>query len=313
MPISGVPVVTPAEAFPELSRLRQVVASGRWNEVAAQLRAWMDTDPDAVWPAVDALVSDDGSEPLLARWADAVPDDALLNAVYAHRLVVHAWNIRSHAQAEHVTAGRFAQFHEMLGEAERRLIEVCAIEPSLGHAWAVRLLTARGLELGLSEARRRYDRLAEHNPHHFAAQQQLLQRLCPKWGGTWEQVFDFARSSARAAPAGSPCPALVAIAHFEHWVQLDGRERRHYLGGQLEELREISAGALRGYSTQFVGVTAHTVLAMVFTLAGEKDLAVPHFRTLRYALDPGFWDYLVGPDAEQLGRARRAALEDLTR
>ncbi len=97
-------------AFPVLHQMRRDLDDGKWPEVAARLRGWMQSDPNAVWLAVSALVEDDDREPRLQRWADADPADTLLNAVYAHRLVVHAWNVRSGARAANVTSDQFQEW-----------------------------------------------------------------------------------------------------------------------------------------------------------------------------------------------------------
>lgn len=81
---------------------------------------------------------------------------------------------------------------------------------------AERLSTARGLELGHAEARRRYDQVSRVVPHLYTAQAELLQQLCPKWGGTFAQAHAFAQECAVAAPPGSLSQLVVIEAHLEH-------------------------------------------------------------------------------------------------
>ena len=110
-----------------------------------------------------------------------------------------------------------------------------------------RLITARGLRLGLSEARRRYHRLAEIDPYHLPGQWQYLQQLCPKSGGDWARTHAFARETAEAAPPGSFGPVLVAEAHLEHWLEEHTR-REEWLGGfKKDGERYTTLDGLKGH------------------------------------------------------------------
>ncbi|GAA1897419.1 hypothetical protein [Asanoa iriomotensis] len=72
--------------------------------------------------------------------------------------------------------------------------------------WTARLTTARGLEMGQAEARRRYDRLAALDPHHLPGQRQLLQQLCAKWGWSLEDMHAFATEATSRLSDGAHAP-----------------------------------------------------------------------------------------------------------
>jgi hypothetical protein len=153
--------------------------------------------------------------------------------------------------------------------------------------------------LGQAEARRRYDRGAEHAPHHLTAQSQLLQQLCPKWGGSLEQAYAFARACASAAPPGSSNGKLVADAHAELFFVLDFRAARKYLRQsevqrELQELAErtvLHADVRKGFSW----VAAHNSFAAMFSLAGNHRAAAPHFRALGHLASELPWVYFDEP------------------
>jgi hypothetical protein len=208
----------------------------------------------------------------------------LPRTLLAERYIHIGWTIRSRASAEHVSRDQFEQFHAWLRKAEQRLIEVCAEQPTYAPAWTARLLTARGLQLGQSEARRRYDRLSAHHPHQFRAQSQLLQQLCPKWGGSWEAVHGFAQECVSAAPDGSPAGVLVAEAHVEHGLDLSDVAGTEYMRNVSvrNELRHAAQVSVLhpDHRPGWPSVTGHSTFALAFSLGGHLKDAAPHFAAL---------------------------------
>ncbi|MFF7332815.1 hypothetical protein [Streptomyces sp. NPDC008150] len=283
----------PFEVHPDLAPLRQAAFAGDWTAV----RAFFDgLDGERTHYAAGALGDLDEVETLLERAAAEQPDDPLPRALLAERYIRMGWEIRSRAEAQHVSRDRFARFHEWLRKAERLLIEVCAEHPGYAAAWASRQTSARGLELGQSESRRRYDRLSAVHPHHYGAQLQHLQQVCPKWSGSWEAAHGFARECATAAPPGSPSGALVALAHIEHWVSLEGGQDVAYLRevAVLAELRQAARDSVLhpDFVPGWHAPGAHGAFAMVFSLAGRPADAAPHFEALGNRIDEFPWRYL---------------------
>ncbi len=189
VPTRSTPTVTfdPTCADPALVGLHDAVTCGDWPAIAAFFAGV--PDPDDRDYVVYVIAETEGSEEFLRAAADrAEPESTLAVTLYAARLVVVGWNVRGGLRAQYVGREQFDTFHDRLRRAERLLIDVTARDPADTSAWAWRLKTARGLELGQAEARRRYDRLARTAPHMYTAQAQLVQQLCPKWGGTFEAV-----------------------------------------------------------------------------------------------------------------------------
>lgn len=227
--------------------------------------------------------------------------------------VVEGWRIRSAYRAEHVSARQFEEFHAMLRRAELRLIETCARNPEFAPAWEIRITTARGLELGAAEARRRYDRLRALDPWCYPAQSALLQQICPKWGGTWEAAHRFAAECRDGAPAGALSPVVGVALHLEHWIDVGrGRSGMHYLRQPmvLDDLKNIAMATV-WHPDHVPGpytASAHSDLAMAFALAGMPALAAPHFRALGDNPAEGSWGY-TGDAATEYRKHRAAALE----
>ncbi|MFI8273919.1 hypothetical protein ACIGBH_03230 [Streptomyces sp. NPDC085929] len=315
-PPPGRPVFEPADRVPALGALRDAVLRHDWDAVSAAFEAHPDEDDRALACRVVAEIPDyDG---FLRQAVDRDPRGPLARSLLADRLIQAGWAIRSGYRAQHVTRQQFDEFHAHLRRAEVLLIDVCAEHPQYALAWYLRVITSRGLELGPGETRRRYDRLAEHHPHHYPGQQQLLQQLCPKWGGTWESAHGFAEESAKAAPPGSPNGALVAIAQMEQYLELreraGDRAAETYLrgAGSRQALLDAAARsvlhpAARAGAYQLVG--AHSAFAAAHCAAGRHAEAAAHFRALGDRASEFPWGYLGGSDHEaEFTRHRKTAL-----
>ncbi|WP_327317272.1 hypothetical protein [Streptomyces sp. NBC_01235] len=307
---SSGPTFDPYDNTPELIPLRTAAQAGDWPAVRAYFAALDSVDRLA---SASSLLADiPGVENFLERAAADLPGDPLPRALLAERYVYIGWDIRSGARAQHVSREQFTQFHDWLRRAEQLLIEVCAEQPAYAPAWTARLMTARGLQLGQTEARRRYDRLSAHHPHHYRAQTQLLQQLCPKWSGSWDAAHGFARECATAAPDGSNSGALVALAHIEHWLDLDSGEDAAYMRGVpvRDDLRHAAQVSVLhpDHRPDWNSIGAHNAFAFAFSLGGHFADAAPHFAFLGDRASEFPWQYLPDKKSAYL-KSRKAALE----
>ncbi|WP_405862887.1 hypothetical protein OG407_30960 [Streptomyces sp. NBC_01515] len=318
------PVTDPFTTLPDLTPLRDAAQAGDWQATQAFFTTLDPTENPVENPVENSvekmsfasgqLAGLDGVETYLERAAAEHPADPLPRTLLAERYIRIGWAIRSRARAEHVSRDQFGQFHDWLRRAELLLIDVCAEQPGNAAAWTARLLTARGLELGQTEARRRYDRLSAHHPHHFRAQSQLLQQVCPKWSGSWEDAHSFARECVAAAPAGSHAGALVAEAHIEHWAELDGVEQRTYMRS-VSVRDELRAAARKSvlhpdYAPGWSWIAADSAFALAFSIGGHVKDAAAHFVSLEDRVSEYQWQYLPGWKAAFV-KYRKSALATL--
>jgi hypothetical protein len=300
------PVFDPVAAYPEMGRLRAATAAGDWREVSSFF-AWL-TDENGRSLAVKIVREVAGVEEFLQRVVAHDPTAPLPCVLLAARQITLAWQARTDRRAQHVRPEQFRRFHDHLRRAEQLLIDVTARNPSVVQAWYLRLTTARGLELGQSEARRRYDRLAAVHPHHLDAQGQLLQQLCPKWGGSWDAVHAFAQECMRAAPDGSLAGSLVAEAHVERMIGIgtDGPGVKHLRQPAVsQELIEAAHRSVLhpAFRPGYGWVGAHSAFSFVFSLLGDHRRAAVSFRVLGDLPSTYPWNYL--PNAEATYRHHR--------
>ncbi|MFE5492717.1 hypothetical protein ACFQ7Z_22600 [Streptomyces virginiae] len=312
----GRPVFEPADRIPALAALRSAVRRQDWTAVAASFDELDDEDDRAL--ACRVVAETDGSEVFLRQAAERSPRDPLPRTLLADRLIQVGWGIRTSHRAQHVSKRQFDDFHAHLRRAEILLIDVCAEHPQYALAWYLRVITSRGLELGAGETRRRYDRLAEHHPHHYSGQSQLLQQICPKWGGSWEAVHGFARECAANAPDGSPNGALVAIAQLENYLDIAEQTSTGAASAYLRTLdnqtRRLEAAARSVLhpacrADAFRTVDAHNAFAAAHSAAARHAAAAPHFRALGDHASEFPWCYLgAGDHEDEFERHRKMAL-----
>jgi hypothetical protein len=289
-------------SVPEYARLRDAIAGGSWPALEAELAA-MPADEASF--ALGLLAEHDDAEEFLQVASVDYPSSAFASTALAAREVVRGWRVRSSARAEHVSQEQFQGFREWLVRAELRLIDVCARHPRFAPAWSVRLLTARGLQLGAAEARRRYTLLAAAEPHHYTGQAQFLQFVSGKWFGSDAEAGVFAAAAAAAAPPGADNGALVAIRHLERWLELDGgTPGLNYMktAGVVHELREAAARSVLDPAHRFgpISVQAHSAFAMAFWVGGHLTDAAAHVRILGDRASDFPWYYSIDDEA-QLG------------
>ena len=298
-----------ASAFPEHRWLQQAAQAHDWSAIRVFAQRFP-RGADRTF-VVSTVADVSGIERPLREFVAANPDDLLAATLLAAREVIIGWNIRTAARASQVSREQFRALHHHLRQAEQLLIRVTAADPAYDLAWTERLTTARGLELGQSEARRRYDRLTRHHPGHFTGQARLLQQLCPKWSGNWGAMHSFARECMLTAPAGALNAGLVAEAHLEHWMDLKGNERAEYLR-RPDVHQELVEAADRSvlhpaFRRSYGWVTVQGAFAAMLSLIGDLPRAAVHFRALGNLASEYPWSYL-GKPADAYVRHRDAAL-----
>jgi hypothetical protein len=239
------------------------------------------------------------------------PGDVLPPTLLAGVLIDVGWDIRGGGRANQVSQEQFRMFHDYLRQAELLLVDVIAREPGMVLAWELRLITARGLSLGNSEARRRYDQLSRYDPHSLYAQRQMIQVMAPKWSGSLEKLHAFAKECSQGVPPGALNFSMVAEAHIEHWLDLSSPDDDVYMSSipVRADLREAANASVFHPAFQRVPgwVTAVSAFAMAFSLAQDWAPAAACFRTLGPFGSEWPWQYLRGGPTTAIVQNRQKA------
>jgi hypothetical protein len=264
------------------ANLRPLVAAARRQDAEAVVAAYQAIDGwDGRYLAAKALGGDRRHGAFLRQASADNLDSTAIRTLLACWTIDEGWRIRTALRARHVSRKRFAAFH--------------------------------GLQLGVSEARRRYDQVGEQDPHFLPAQSQLLQQLCPKWGGSFEQLFAFARGRADAAPEGALNPRLVVDAHLEYWMEngvavpFRRRPAVSYLR-RRDVVREVDEASAKMTPPRNVGtegwVAAYNAFAMFYATTWRYRSAKVYFKALGHYANKQPWAYLGGIPGVVVGSAR---------
>jgi hypothetical protein len=284
-----------AAAHPEAAVVGDALAARDWAAVRAAV--------DAAPPVLRSMLIADGAEhagleEFLREVIAADPADTAAAAMLGAHLTGVGWKIRGGARARHVSERQFAEFHDWLRRAEIVLLDGVARNPADPALWVARLTSACGLSMSLAEVDRRYHKLVAIDPHHLPGQNAYLQRLCPKWGGTWELLHGWCREAMLAAPPGAAQARLVVDGHLEHWLE-DGRSRS-YLRGKPVRIEIYEAARRSIWHADFrkapgwVGLASS--FAMVFTLLDDRPSAARVFDLLGDLCSEWPWIYFGGPE-----------------
>ncbi len=287
-------------SVPEFSALADAVSRRDWPGAEEALSA-LPADQESY--ALELLADEDGVESFLEEAAAANPASARARTALAARWIVLGWSARGHAVASETSREQMDAFREWLIGAEQVLTAVCADNPAYAPAWAARILTARGLEVGQSEAIRRYRQLNAVYPHHFPGQRDALIYLSPRWHGDNRTAHAFALRALEEAPDGSDSGSLIAFYHLERWMEAGRGEAGAAILAQPAVLAEIGDAAARSvlhpsHAPSPLGIQAQSAFALALWLAGERAAAAVHLRALGGRASAFPWDHAVaGPHA----------------
>ncbi|GIE88703.1 hypothetical protein [Actinoplanes regularis] len=153
------------------------------------------------------------------RWIADEPDSVLPLLLRGAGLLTSAWELRRDGLAGPLSDAGAELWSRLVRQAEECVDEVLRRDPGRADAWTWSIALSRALELPEQERRRRFQRLIEIEPDNWYGHEQMLLALSPRWGGSSEAMFEFARTRAAACP-GTHIPALVVLAHREQIAHL---------------------------------------------------------------------------------------------
>jgi hypothetical protein len=288
--------IDPAQGDPRGQRLRAELAAGNWP-AANQLLGSV-SDPDDRHFYIDLCSDWPGRPEWIDQWVAGDPGGATPLLVRGTHAIFWAWEARGSARAEHTKQEAFELYWQRLQFAETNLGEAAARAPADPTPWAYLVTSCRGLQLGLEELRRRFQQAVGRYPWHRAAHLQMLQGLSDKWGGSHLLMFNYAREISAQAPPGSSLPVLVAAAHIERWLALDGDEQVRYFK-RPEIAAEIHAAADRSvrhsaFRLQPGWPHACNSFAFCFALGEDVTAARQQFEAIGDLVTNHPWQYLAG-------------------
>ncbi|MFC5749125.1 hypothetical protein [Actinomadura rugatobispora] len=298
----------PLFGSPEARALRVDLVDGSYESARHLITATDDPDLRAFYVAIAAEWP--GRPSWLDAWVAAEPRSAEAHLVRGAHGVVWAWQARGHQRAEHTERDQFIEFWRRLAIAEKDLEKAAELAPDDPEPWAHLVTCARGLGVGKEELGRRFKEVIARHPWHRRAHSQMLQGVAPKWSGSSNLMFNFARERALAAPEGTAIAALLAEAHVEMWLDAEQAEGGDEYFTAPEVLAELHAAADRSVRSPRWrplpdDVRAHNLFAFVFAQGDDFAAAEEQFTATGGRISKEPWNY-VGDSVEDAFRYVRS-------
>ncbi|WP_354637799.1 hypothetical protein [Kitasatospora camelliae] len=304
------PALDPSFGDEALAVMLRQAAAGDWAALRQGLAGVTDA-AELTW-VLSALADVRGVETWISRAVEAEPGSALPLLLSGARHVSWGWEARTRASARDVSREQWEVFHRRLAVAEEQLYEAAEREPDLLAPWYFLQISGRGTSLDREAATYRFEAALRRCPGHLDSHRQRLQQLCEKWGGSHEEMHAFADGAVRAAPEGSPLGELVALAHLERWLSLEGGAAGSaYLNTPAvrEELHEAARRSVLhpDYPRPRGWKGALNTFALAFSLSGQPEAARLMFERIGTTVTERPWMHLSGDPAEAFRRHRDAA------
>jgi hypothetical protein len=212
------PVIDKCQGDPGARHLRAAMERRDWPTARDFLSSVTDRDDLAFYVSICADVP--GVQDWIGQWVAAEPQSTLPLLVQGAHGVYWAWEARGSAYTEHTQQEQFDLFFKRLKFAENCLDDVADRDPYDTTARAFLLTSGVGRQVDLAEQQRRFSEVIKRHPQHKWAHGAMQQYLCEKWFGSHDQMFAFARETARYAPPGSSLHGGIAEAHIERYLDL---------------------------------------------------------------------------------------------
>ncbi len=208
-------------------------------------------------------------------------------------LMVRATRIRGMDTADRVAEQNWQSYFACRERAEQLLEQALTLQPENGLAAAWFMATAVDSD---DEVKARASRLlGKATDVPISGYSKPLSANTEKWGGSHDAMWKIARDCAALRWPWSG--ALIAKAHYEHWLYLDLMDERPeaeqeadaYFKDQAikDELTGISSAISTAQSDDpYEAVYAHDVLAAVLAEARMRSAAAAHLRHVGKFGDP---------------------------
>jgi hypothetical protein len=263
--------------------LRRRLVSGEFETAELAIRSQRHADDLAF--VVEACA--DWTEPQgwLEDWARERPTSAAMHLVRGIQYTKWAWVARGSGWRPK----DYGSFIDRLSMADEQFEAAAAAAGKDPTPWAWMVQTAKGLQLGEEEVRRRLGEATRRWPGHTAAYVLAVDALSPKWGGSAEAMLAVAREAMARAKPGSNAHVAITDAHIE-LAMTAARESKsaaaaeqYFANPQVaHEIRAANELCFRVGSHAMTMATPRSRVWFAYALwkSGSKEQAAEHLRII---------------------------------
>ena len=129
-----------------------------------------------------------------------------------------AWDVRGSGTADTIPMSRFEAFWEQLMLAQEAFYKAIALDKTDPEPFQGLITVGMGLQQEKNALWEYFVQIIKRDRNHYFGHQSMLTALTAKWGGTGEDMFQFARRTVKNLPAGHVLYGLIPAAHIEQWL-----------------------------------------------------------------------------------------------
>jgi tetratricopeptide (TPR) repeat protein len=246
-----------------------------------------------LFKAYDRLVNPVGTEYIhderlkhFKDWVKSEPSSHFAAASLGIFYIKFAWKARGAGFFPTVTEKGRQLFRERLELSRDYLERAYELNPTDAVVPAKLITVARGIGYDYDEMEKQFQRAIKADKTEFSAYDQKLLYLMPKWNGTKQEMFSFARESAANALPNSIISRVLAKAHWEMYSWSD--DRKYFINnpGAYEETKNAYQKILNFFPDS---IEAHNWLARTAYLAEDYDMAGKEFEAIGNNWLPNCW------------------------
>ncbi len=222
----------------------------------------------------------------LKAWLTQQNSSHFANACLGIIYVDYAWYARGSGFATTITEQGSRLFEERLLTAKDYLEKAYSLDQSDPNVPAKLITVATGLGLERKEMERQFQRAILADPTNHQAYFAKLQYLMPKWLGSKEEMFLFARESAKKAPPDTRISGVLLTAHWEMHFR-SGENRSYFRDPNIwKEMKEVYQTLTKSFPE---AKTTHNWFARTAYLAGDYKVAQEELKIIGDDWDNNVW------------------------
>lgn len=175
-------------------------------------------DWDTLGYYLDELVGH-APRPMLDAMCSSQPSPLAFLMRGAHG-IEWAWEARGRGLSKNVSDESWQLFEQRLKWAEQDLLLAAQGNPADPTPWALLVRVAMATDAPPEVAWQHFQQATARQADNYRAHVGMRTNLSARWGGSHEQMLDFARRRAAEAPPGSDLPMLLFAAHLDVWSHI---------------------------------------------------------------------------------------------
>jgi tetratricopeptide (TPR) repeat protein len=187
--------------------------------------------------------ADPAFDALLQEWVRRSPRSYAAHLARAEFLFAEAWNARGAKWASETSAQQFQRMDDYLAAGEKEIKATLALNAKVIESYAL-LINEQRAGGSLEDCRKATDAALKEIPASFVIRSETIKCLEPRWGGSYEQMDQFAAEAQPYVHENPRRAALKGFADSDRGDWMKGRAK--YVSAIIYYTRAIAEGGDHG-------------------------------------------------------------------